>query len=171
MALFEQSIQCERVPVDSRDITTFLRMIYGKHNFIEGRKEPEHEVLKKLSSHEKAFEFITGYFSTADLVKVRHSKINQSGELLKISFAKECGESLFSTNQFSFIVLVSFHCEPEIFMVYGFDNTSGAFPNDNYWIVCKTDQESCLNEFNKIFQIYAEPWPGQRKIPLWERMR
>jgi len=165
---FEHQIQCERVPIETKDVLEFVTSLYGKlaHRIVRCE---ELEILIGLD--EKAIGWVAEHLAPADNSRSEFYEKSFQVGVLKIAAVKEEVSPIHDSTIWSETLWISLNLDPSLWLRYGFSQGTEAYPLPYTWIECKTSDIGVMQKFKDVFGKYGEPWPGMKVRPIWEMMR
>lgn len=165
---FEHQIQCERVPIETRDILGLVRSLYGR---LARRIARGEELATLIRLDEDAVVWAAENLVTADNSRSEFYEKGFQVGVLHIAAVREEVSPIHDSTLWSAFLWISLNLDPAMWLGYGFSQGTEAYPLPHAWIECKTSEIGVMRRFKDIFGKYGEPWPGMKARPTWEIMR
>jgi len=165
---FEHQIQCERVPVQSKDVRRFIFSLYGE---LARRTVMGEELLTLLRMDKAANLWVAEHLAIANNSRADFYEKSFPAGVLKFAAAQEDVCPIHDSTLWSGTLWLSVNLTPDLWLEHGYNQGTEAYPLPHAWIECKTSDIEVIQKFKAILGKYGKPWPGMKDRSIWEIMR
>jgi hypothetical protein len=164
---FEHQIQYERFPVQSKDVRRFIFSVYGKLacRIVVGQELQALLRMDKVANVWAAEHLAIATNSRADF----YEKSFPAG-VLRFAAAEEEISPIHDSTIWAGTLWISVNLDPDLWLEYGYNQGTEAYPLPHAWIECKTSDIEVMQKFKAILGKYGNPWPDMKARPIWEQM-
>jgi len=164
---FEHQIECERFPVQSKDVRRFIFAVYGK---LARRMMVGQELQALLRMDTAANLWAAEHLTIADKSRADFYEKSFPAGVLMFAVSQEDVCPIHDSTIWSGTLWISVNLEPGLWLEHGYNQGTEAYPLPHAWIECRTSDIEVMRKFKAILGKYGEPWPGTEARPIWEQM-